>query len=707
MLKRTLSLLLALVLATQTFFMGDAKAANSDFKHPEFMELLDDLISSENNYGLSGAQLAVYKDGNLIKNSAYGYINNYKNKFDENGDVIFGDFDILPKNERVKVTENTLFDLASNTKMYATVYAMQKLASEGKVSLDTKISEIFPEFLEFANENGWKDKIDVRMVLSHRAGFAPDPQYHNEKFDAVDQIKNGKNDLYSQDREKTFEMVMKTPLNTEPDTDWAYSDADMMLAGFIVEKLSGMPLEEYVSKNFYKPLGLDRITFNPQEAGFKVNELSASELNGNTRDGKNFFNNVRTTIVEGEVHDEKAYYSMGGVSGHAGLFGSAQQIAYLAQAMIYDGELNGVKLFDKETIDKFTEVSPWHTQANGGWRRKSESGGAAAWYSEFAPAGTIGHTGWTGTNTMIDKENKLTLSLNTNSRNTPLMHPGTNDFYNYNSNISSYGLVSELIYRALGLADGKDVDEVLIKIIEADYVEDVSKELPSKRNTIRSLMDVLKDRAKGNEVLTNYLESDKIQKLISDLELTKYEDLKRISLIEKPVEKHGWKQIGNKWTYYDHGKQAKSEWKWINKTWEYFNSKGESIDQIYKENGMHWLSIAGPNTRYYKGWWLNPQNGSKYYFRQSSGTMVKGKQFIDGNWRYFRNSGTMATGWQKLPLGWMYFRPATGTQAYGWQYIDGVWRYLRPSTGTRVSGKQWIDGRWYNFTWDGRLIGKR
>src|SRR5699024_10899741 len=125
--------------------------------------------------------LAVYKDGKLLKSSAYGYTNNYYNTYDENGNVILGEAKALPIEERNPVSTNTLFDLASNTKMYATVYAMQKLVSEEALvpntsevlTLNTLISDIFPEFLNEANEHGWKDKITVSHVLGHIAGFAP------------------------------------------------------------------------------------------------------------------------------------------------------------------------------------------------------------------------------------------------------------------------------------------------------------------------------------------------------------------------------------------------------------------------------------------------------------------------------------------------------------------------------------------------------
>lgn len=535
--KKFISIALAFILIIGLVPFNNVNAENGQVNNPEFLELLDDLINSEIEYGLSGAQIAAYKDGELIKNSSYGYINNYENVRDENGDIILGQHKVLPKDERTEVTNQTLFDMASNTKMFATVYALQKLVSENKISLDTKISDIFPEFLDYANENNWKESIDLKMVLSHRAGFAPDPQYHNNNYDLDDQIPNGKNDLFSQDKATTFEMIMKTPLNTEPDTEWAYSDVDMMLAGFIVEKITGQDLDTYVNENIYNPLGLDRITFNPLNRGFDINELSASELNGNTRDGRIDFDNVRKDIVKGEVHDEKAYYSMGGVSGHAGLFGTAEQVAYLAQAMLNDGTLNGVQLFDQETIDKFTEVSALATQTQGGWRRKSETGGAASWFSVFAPAGTIGHTGWTGTLSLIDKQNNLTLFINTNARNTPIMGPDANDFYNKNSNISSYGLVSELVYRSLGLADEKSVDDVLMDIIEAEITDvELANQLPSKRNVIRSLLDVLKNRSENSQELMDYLNSEKIQSIISELEKTYTQDVVNIKIIEEPEE---------------------------------------------------------------------------------------------------------------------------------------------------------------------------
>lgn len=512
--------------------LNQVEAQESGFEDPEFIELLDKIIEAETLYGLSGVQLAVYKDGVLVKNHAYGYTNNYYNIYDESGNIILDTAKALPLDERHVVTNDTLFDMASNTKMYATVFAMQKLVSEGKITLDTLVKDIFEEFTDYGNEKGWKDVITVKHVLSHYAGFAPDPQYHNDTYDLDDGIPNGKNDLFSQDKALTFEMVMKTPVTTQPGTSWAYSDVDMMLAGFIIEEITGKDLDTYVKESFYTPLALDRITFNPLRFGFDPSETSSAEIHGNTRDGRINFINVRQSVVTGQVHDEKAFYAMDGVSGHAGLFGTAQQVAYLAQAML-DGTLNGITLFDQDTIDEFTNPANLLTQTNGGWRRKSETGGAATWFSKFSSVGTIGHTGWTGTLTFIDPTHNLTVALFTNRTNAPILGVNPNTFYTTNSNISSYGAVAEFIYRGLGLGDGLSVNDVFFNMINVEIPANLSNVTAAKRNVVRSLLHVLEERALTDAESKTFLESSKIQTTIAALESTFASDTKFLVVTKK------------------------------------------------------------------------------------------------------------------------------------------------------------------------------
>ena len=220
----------------------------------------------------------------------------------------------------------------------------------------------------------------------------------------------------------------------------------------------------------------------------------------------------------------------------------------------------------------------------------------------------------------------------------------------------------------------------------------------------------------------------------------------------------GWIKENGSWYYYkEDGSMAKSEFLWLEVegsgvfNYKFFNSKGENIDQFYEENGSTWLSQAGPETTYIKGWWKDVESGLTYFFRKTSGTRVKGWQYIDGSWRYFRTSGTMVTsrwewlkvsgsdkynwkffnykgesidqfrsegnntwlsqagpsteyrkGWKTLSGYRYFFRKTSGTRVTGWQFIDGAWRYFRES-GTMVTGWQYIDGSWRYFRASGSL----
>lgn len=139
--------------------------------------------------------------------------------------------------------------------MYATNYAIQKLVYEVKLKIDSKIVDIIPDFDEF---DDMKINMTVRNLLNHTAGFIADPQYHNENYlhaikekdgserNLLDQYNDGKNDVYTQDKNLILDMIKKTPLEYAPGTKNIYSDVDYMLLGILVEKISRLSFESYL-----------------------------------------------------------------------------------------------------------------------------------------------------------------------------------------------------------------------------------------------------------------------------------------------------------------------------------------------------------------------------------------------------------------------------------------------------------------------------
>lgn len=393
----------------------------------EKLQDVSKFINSEIEKGFPGAQLVVIKDGKVVLDEAYGYRKKYEGS------------KLLSKPE--PNSKDVLYDLASNTKMYATNFALQKLVYEKKLDVKDLVSKYIPEFKDRKEDviKG-KDKMTIEDILTHRAGFKPDPEYHNPKNAGA---------LFSQNKDETMKKIIETPLEYEPGSKNVYSDVDYMLLGMIVERITGKQLDTYVEEEIYKPLGLKNIMFNPLKKGVAKERTAPTELNGNTRDGVISFPNIRTKTIEGEVHDEKAFYSMEGVSGHAGLFGTASDLAVLTQVMLNNGGYGDKKFFDKKVVDQFTAPSPTNPTFGLGWRRHGNETMDGT-FSALSPYTAYGHTGWTGTFTLIDSKNNLAIVLLTNRKHTPVLDKEKNPhkFVGDTYDIGGYGKVVEKVYES-------------------------------------------------------------------------------------------------------------------------------------------------------------------------------------------------------------------------------------------------------------------
>ena len=293
-----------------------------------------------------------------------------------NGRVIhrkaFGSRSIEPTHE--PMTVDTIFDLASLTKCIATTTAVMQFVETGKVRLNDPVSAYLPWFAE----NG-KGQITVRELMTHYSGLAPD-------LDLTQPW---------QGRDTALKMVMDAKPVIPPGTRFVYSDINFETLGFLVEKISGMPLNEYAEKKIFAPLGMIQTRFLPPAEWSP--KIAPSEYDEN---GK---------MLRGIVHDPTAR-RMGGVAGHAGLFSTADDLAKFAQQL-----LSGHAILSRSAIEKMSTPQQAATASSLrglGWDIDSPF---ASNRGELLPVGSFGHTGFTGTSLWIDPVTDTYIILLTNA----------------------------------------------------------------------------------------------------------------------------------------------------------------------------------------------------------------------------------------------------------------------------------------------------
>jgi beta-N-acetylhexosaminidase len=265
----------------------------------------------------------------------------------------------------------TLFDLASLTKVVATTPAVMRLVEEGRLVLDSPVVRYLPAF---GSERPDKARITVRQLLSHTSGL--------RAFLPLNTL--------TRTRDQAIARVLAEPPTVPPGTRMIYSDLNAILVGLIVERVSGEPLDRFVGREVFTPLGLAAV-FNPPRA---------------LRDRIMPSGRWRGRPVAGEVHDQNAA-RMGGVAGHAGLFATGLDVARLAQVMLREGRLrDGRRLFRAETVRAFTARVPGAGPRALGWETVPTDEDVSS-AGQLLTAGSFGHTGFTGTEVWIDPARDL------------------------------------------------------------------------------------------------------------------------------------------------------------------------------------------------------------------------------------------------------------------------------------------------------------
>jgi beta-glucosidase-like glycosyl hydrolase/CubicO group peptidase (beta-lactamase class C family) len=288
-----------------------------------------------------------------------------------------------------KVTENTIYDMASLTKVIVTTTSAMMLAQQKRLDLDAPVQRYLPEFSAAAKADpnpSWRARVTVRMLMLHDSGLPAHRDYYKE----------------AKGHDAVLEKILAEPLVHEPGTQVEYSDLGFILLGEIIGRLTGETLEQFAKGHIFAPLGMSDTMYNPP-ASMRA-RIAPTELD----------TDFRKRLLRGEVHDENAF-ALGGVSGNAGLFGTADDLAAFAQMLLNGGIYAHHRLLARTTIQEFTARQVVGDSARTlGWDVPTPPNSAAGHYLS---ASAYGHTGFTGTSLWIDPERGLFVVLLTNRVN--------------------------------------------------------------------------------------------------------------------------------------------------------------------------------------------------------------------------------------------------------------------------------------------------
>jgi CubicO group peptidase (beta-lactamase class C family) len=322
-------------------------------------------VAPEGGHALyPGAVALMGHHGAVVERDASGYALRWATDTEE-----------LPRDQWVPMRGDTIFDLASVSKLFTSITVAQ-LVEEGRVRLDEPVATYLPEFAAAG-----KQAVTVQQLLTHTSGFTSWLPLYSRYPDKASRIK----------------AVMDQPLTNPPGSTYLYSDLNMITLGVLVERLRGRSLDQVVAERVTGPLRMRDTGYNPRDR----ERTAATEYQAVPARG----------LVWGEVHDENAW-SLGGVAGHAGVFSTADDLAVLAQALLNGGAYKGKRILRPETVTALiTNVNQAFPGDDHGLGFELDQ----PWYmGDLSGPRTAGHTGYTGTSIVIDFQTKSFAILLTN-----------------------------------------------------------------------------------------------------------------------------------------------------------------------------------------------------------------------------------------------------------------------------------------------------